>query len=88
MQCQTDGRVAAVVERPETPLLPKRMSKSLALEIAVRTLEVVNPQNRAMALNATLRRHGGSPVTPPPDVLADKGALVAWLLATYGAAES
>jgi hypothetical protein len=71
----------------ETPL-PKRLSKSLAMEIALRTLEVVNPQNRAMALNAALRRHGVSPVAPPPDVLADKGVLIAWLLATYGAAES
>ena len=68
--------------------MPKLLSKSLAMEIALRTLEVVNPQNRTIALNAALRRHGVSPVAPPPDVLADKGVLVAWLLAIYGVAES
>ena len=88
------GRAAALASRPatlgwlvETPL-PKRLSKSLAMEIALRTLEVVNPHNRAMALNATLQRHGVSPVTPPTAVLTEKRALVAWLLATYGAAKS
>ena len=62
------------------------MSKTLAAEIASRTLEVVNPANRAMALNAALRRHGFSPVTPPAQLL-DGPALVAWLIATYAPPE-
>lgn len=61
---------------------PKRMSKTLAAEIAGRTLEVINPQNRAMALGAALRRHGfDAPVGQAP--VDDRAALVAWLLATY-----
>jgi hypothetical protein len=60
----------------------KRMSKTLAAEIAARTLEVINPQNRAMALGAALRRHGfDAAVGQPP--LDDRAALVVWLLATY-----
>lgn len=60
------------------------MSKTLATEIASRTLEVINPANRAVALSATLRRHGfdpnqaGMPANP-----TDRSELVAWLLATY-----
>lgn len=68
---------------PET-LLTKRMSKTLAAEIAGRTLEVINPANRAVALSATLRRHGFDPnIAKPPTQLADRSQLVAWLLATY-----
>lgn len=64
------------------------MSKTLAAEIASRTLEVINPANRAVALGATLRRHGfdpnqaGMPANP-----ADRAELVAWLLATYAPRE-
>ena len=61
------------------------MSKTLAAEIASRTLEVVNPANRVMALNAALRRHGFVPSGQPPE-LSDRTALVAWLLATYAPA--
>jgi len=62
------------------------MSKTLAAEIAGRTLEVVNPANRAMALSAALRRHGLEPAAAPPPPLADRAALVAWLLSTYAPA--
>ena len=58
------------------------MSKTLAAEIASRTLEVVNPANRAMALHAALRRHGFA-VTASPPQLTDRAAIVGWLLATY-----
>lgn len=64
--------------------MTKRMSKTLAAEIADRTLEVVNPHNRSIALHATLRRHGFAPSTAtisPP--LEDRSLLVAWLLARY-----
>lgn len=62
------------------------MSKTLAAEIAGRTLEVVNPANRVMALNAALRRHGFDPAAPP-EQLSDRIALTAWLVATYSATE-
>lgn len=69
--------------------LTKRMSKTLAAEIAGRTLEVTNPANRAMALSATLRRHGfAMQGSPQPEQLAERSALVAWLLATYASQPS
>ena len=63
--------------------LAKRMSKTLAAEIADRALEVINPQNRALALRATLGRHGFSPTATTSDQLAERSALIAWLLSTY-----
>jgi hypothetical protein len=64
--------------------LTKRMSKTLAAEIAGRTLEVINPANRAVALNATLRRHGFDLNSAElPAQLVDRSELVAWLLVTY-----
>lgn len=64
--------------------LTKRMSKTMAAEIADRTMEVVNPQNRPLTLDATLRRHGfAEQPAPSAEQLADRGALKAWLLATY-----
>ena len=62
--------------------MPKSMSKTLAEEIARRTLEVVNPANRSIALNAALHRHGFQPSATPPQVDDAKG-LAAWLLVTY-----
>ena len=58
------------------------MSRTLAAEIASLTLEVINPANRAMALNAALRRHGFAPSGSPPQ-LTDRAAIIGWLLATY-----
>lgn len=71
-------------DKTDDPNLTKPMSKTLATEIADRTLAVVNPQNRPLALNAALQRHAIRPVsTPPADQLLDRTAIVAWLLATY-----
>lgn len=68
--------------------MAKRMSKTLAAEIADRTLTVVNPSNRALTLNAALQRHGfGILATPKPEQLSDRAAIVGWLLATYASAE-
>ena len=64
--------------------MAKRMSKTLAAEIADRTMTVVNPANRGLALNAALQRHGFTTVTPPADKLADRAAIIAWLIDTYG----
>lgn len=60
------------------------MSKTLAAEIAGRTLEVVNPANRGVALAATLRRHGFDPnAAKLPAGPTDRADLVTWLLKTY-----
>lgn len=68
--------------------MSKRLSKTLAAEIATRTLEVINPANRGVALAATLRRHGFDPtVSELPASPADRAELVAWLLATYAPRE-
>ena len=66
----------------------KRMSKTLAAEIADRTLEVLNPANRALALGAALRRHGFAVAAGAlPTQLSARAELVAWLLATYAPRE-
>ncbi|RYE84715.1 MAG: hypothetical protein EOP19_10935 [Hyphomicrobiales bacterium] len=66
--------------------MSKRMSKTLAAEIADRTLEVLNPANRAIALGSALRRHGFDPaLAAAPQPIAERAQLIAWLLATYAA---
>jgi len=67
--------------------MTKRMSKTLAAEIADRTLAVVNPANRIVALGAALQRHGFPGAAAPPDAtFTDRTALIAWLQATYAQA--
>lgn len=64
--------------------MSKRMSKTLAAEIAERVLKVVNPANRALALSEALRRHGfGASMLPEGGVPGEKAALVAWLIEAY-----
>ena len=60
------------------------MSKTLAAEIADRTMAVVNPNNRSLALDAALRRHG-FPLSAgePPKQLIDRAELLSWLRQTY-----
>lgn len=66
----------------------RRMSKTLAAEIAERVLKVVNPANRLPVLSDALRKHGFGSATIPADGLpADRAALVAWLLAAYAAGD-
>jgi len=68
--------------------MAKRMSKTLAAEIAERTLAVLNPANRPLALNAALQRHGFAVrATPSVDQMLDRSAIVAFVLATYAAAD-
>ncbi len=62
------------------------MSKTLAAEIAERALRIVNPANRLPVVNDALRKHGFGPAPAPDGGLpAERVALVAWLLAAYGA---
>jgi len=64
--------------------MSKRMSKTLAAEIADRTLAVLNPANRIVSLGAALKRHGFPGATAPPEAtLSDRAALIGWLQATY-----
>lgn len=64
--------------------MPKHMSRTLAAEIADRTLEITNPANRALALDATLRRHGFVPaVGQQPSHPVDRPTLIRWLQDTY-----
>lgn len=64
--------------------MSKSLSKTLATEIAERTLKVVNPANRALALNEALRRHGFPAAVAAKDELpGERAALVAWLLERY-----
>jgi len=68
--------------------MAKGMSKTLATEIASRTLEVTSPMNRAIALSATLRRHGFDPViADQPEHPIERAELIVWLLATYAREE-
>jgi hypothetical protein len=63
--------------------LAKHMSKTLAAEIAGRTVEVTNPANRAMALAATLRRHGFDAGLANDAPVGDRAELQAWLQTTF-----
>lgn len=64
--------------------MAKRMSKTLAAEIADRTLAVLNPKNRLLALDAALQRHGfPGAAAPAQATLTDRAALIAWLQSTY-----
>jgi hypothetical protein len=63
--------------------MSKRMSKTMAVEIAERTMAVVNPANRGLTLRASLQRHGFAAREPDAATLEERQALVAWLLETY-----
>ncbi|SFD08040.1 hypothetical protein [Devosia psychrophila] len=62
--------------------MTKRLSKTLAGQIADSTLTVINPQNRLIALTAALSRHGFARPAEQPE-LADRTKVIAWLLETY-----
>ena len=64
--------------------MSKRMSKTLAAELAERTLAIVNPANRAITLNESLRKRGFEPVRiAAAELPKDKAALAAWLMGRY-----
>lgn len=85
-----DRYVAAASAVPNTSQhgrsfgMAKRMSKTLATELADRTMGVVNPQNREMALRAGLARHSFAVADVAfPAALLERSALIAWLLDTF-----
>ena len=63
--------------------MAKRMSKTLATELADRAMAVVNPANRGLTLSAALQRHGFAAGAAPADRMTDRAAIVAWLIETY-----
>ncbi|MBN9308100.1 hypothetical protein [Devosia sp.] len=64
--------------------MSKRMSKTLAAELAERTLAIVNPSNRTIALNEALKRRGFEPVRiAAAELPTDKAALALWLMARF-----
>lgn len=68
--------------------MTKRMSKTLAAELAERTMKIENPKNRALALNEMLRKHGFGPLKYSHGLLpGERTAIAAWLLGIYAANE-
>lgn len=64
--------------------MSKRMSKTLAAELAERTLAIVNPSNRVITLNESLKKRGFKPVRIVAGELpTEKAALAAWLMGRY-----
>jgi hypothetical protein len=62
----------------------KQMSRTLAIEIATKTMTVINPANRGLRVIALLEKHGFKRVPEPDiDVVSDQTRLVAWLRETF-----
>lgn len=62
----------------------KQMSRTLAIEIATKTMTVINPANRGLRVVDLLEKHGfkGAP-EPDLDTVSDQARLVAWLRETF-----
>lgn len=66
------------------PQTPKPMSRTLAVEIATKTIAVVNPANRGLRIADLLEKHGFRRVREPEmDILSDQVRLVSWLRETF-----
>jgi hypothetical protein len=66
------------------PPSAKLMSRTLAIEIATKTMAVINPANRGLRMADLLEKHGFRRVTEPElDILSDQARLVAWLRETF-----
>jgi len=66
------------------PQTPKPMSRTLAVEIATKTIAVVNPANRGLRIADLLEKHGFRRVREPDmDILSDQARLVSWLRETF-----
>ena len=60
------------------------MSRTLAVEIATKTIAVVNPANRGLRMVDLLEKHGFRRVQEPElDILSDQARLVSWLRKTF-----
>jgi hypothetical protein len=66
------------------PQTAKPMSRTLAIEIATKTIAVVNPANRGLRMADLLEKHGFRRVQEPElDILSDQARLVSWLRKTF-----
>ena len=66
------------------PQTAKPMSRTLAVEIAAKTIAVVNPANRGLRMADLLEKHGFRRVREPElDILSDQARLVSWLRETF-----
>jgi len=66
------------------PQTAKPMSRTLAVEIATKTITVVNPANRGLRMADLLEKHGFRRVREPElDILSDQARLVSWLRKTF-----
>jgi hypothetical protein len=60
------------------------MSRTLAVEIATKTIAVVNPANRGLRMADLLEKHGFHCVQEPElDIFSDQARLVSWLRKTF-----
>jgi hypothetical protein len=60
------------------------MSRTLAVEIATKTMTVTNPANRGLRMADLLEKHGFRRVQEPGlDILSDQARLISWLRETY-----
>jgi hypothetical protein len=66
------------------PQTAKPMSRTLAVEIATKTIAVVNLANRGLRMADLLEKHGFRRVREPElDILSDQARLVSWLRKTF-----
>ncbi len=66
------------------PQAAKPMSRTLAVEIATKTMSVTNPANRGLRMADLLEKHGFRRVAEPElEILEDQARLVTWLRETF-----
>jgi len=66
------------------PQSAKPMSRTLAVEIATKTMAVTNPANRGLRMADLLEKHGFRRVEEPElGILTDQARLVSWLRETF-----
>jgi hypothetical protein len=62
----------------------KLMSRTLAIEIATKTMSIINPANRGLRMADLLEKHGFRRVAEPDlEILSDQTRLVSWLRETF-----
>jgi hypothetical protein len=66
------------------PQAAKPMSRTLAIEIATKTMTVINPANRGLRVIDLLEKHGFRGAEEPNlDIVSDQARLVVWLRETF-----
>lgn len=66
------------------PQSAKLMSRTMAVEIATKTMTITNPANRGLRMADLLEKHGFHRVGEPDiETLSDQTRLVNWLRETF-----